>query len=92
MEGKGTLREFLMATMGRHYPQERVEAFLDGYPLARKGEAGEAIGLLTVMSFVGGMIGVTVLVIAALARAPRKVWSPPRQLTKRPLVVSTFRC
>lgn len=42
-----------------------VATALDGYPLAKKGEAGEAIGLSTVMSFVGGLLGVAVLAIAA---------------------------
>jgi putative tricarboxylic transport membrane protein len=51
---------------------------LDGYPLAQKGDAGRAIGLSTVMSFIGGLIGILVLMIAAplvsqftLAFAPR---------------------
>lgn len=38
---------------------------LDGYPMARKGEAGEAIGVTTVMSFFGGCIGIIVLALAA---------------------------
>lgn len=42
-----------------------IATAFDGYPLAKKGEAGEAIGLSTVMSFVGGMTGVIVLAIAA---------------------------
>ncbi|HPZ76553.1 MAG TPA: tripartite tricarboxylate transporter permease, partial [Thermosynergistes sp.] len=29
---------------------------LDGYPLARKGEAGPAIGLATTASFIGGVL------------------------------------
>lgn len=51
---------------------------LDGYPLAQKGDAGRAIGLSTVMSFIGGLVGIVVLMIAApliseftLAFAPR---------------------
>ncbi len=35
-----------------------VATTFDGYPLARMGEAGLGLGLATVMSFVGGMIGV----------------------------------
>ncbi len=42
-----------------------IATALDGYPLAQKGEAGEAIGLSTVMSFVGGFIGIGVLAVAA---------------------------
>ncbi|GAB4114104.1 MAG: tripartite tricarboxylate transporter permease [Candidatus Caldatribacteriota bacterium] len=38
---------------------------IDGYPLALKGEAGEAIGLATVESFLGGLIGITVLALVA---------------------------
>jgi putative tricarboxylic transport membrane protein len=36
---------------------------LDGYPMARRGEAGRALGLATVASFYGGLIGVTVLML-----------------------------
>ncbi|MDO5706185.1 MAG: tripartite tricarboxylate transporter permease, partial [Paracoccus sp. (in: a-proteobacteria)] len=42
-----------------------IATAMDGYPLAQKGEAGEAIGLATVMSFVGGFIGIIVLALAA---------------------------
>lgn len=42
-----------------------IATALDGYPLAQKGEAGEAIGLSTVMSVVGGLLGVLALAVAA---------------------------
>ncbi len=42
-----------------------IATSFDGYPLAQKGEAGEAIGLSTTMSFVGGFIGIAVLAVAA---------------------------
>lgn len=42
-----------------------IATAIDGYPMAQRGEAGEAIGLTTVMSFVGGGIGILVLAIAA---------------------------
>ena len=45
-------------------PSAMVTA-LDGYPLAKKGKAGSAIGLSTVMSFIGGLVGILVLIIAA---------------------------
>jgi putative tricarboxylic transport membrane protein len=45
-------------------PSAIATAF-DGYPLAKKGLAGEAIGLTTVMSVIGGLIGVITLAIAA---------------------------
>jgi len=37
---------------------------LDGYPLARKGEAGPAIGLATTASFIGGVLGVLAVAVA----------------------------
>ena len=45
-------------------PSSVATAF-DGYPLAKLGEAGRAIGLSTVMSVVGGLAGVLVLAAAA---------------------------
>jgi len=42
-----------------------VATAFDGYPLAQIGEAGRAIGLSTTVSFVGGLIGVFALAIAA---------------------------
>ena len=49
-------------------PSAIATAF-DGYPLAKKGLAGEAIGLSTVMSAMGGLIGVFALAVAAPAIA-----------------------
>lgn len=45
-------------------PSAIATAF-DGYPLAQKGLAGEAIGIATTMSAVGGFIGIIVLAAAA---------------------------
>ena len=42
-----------------------IATAIDGYPLAKKGLAGEAIGLSTVMSVIGGLVGVLALAIAA---------------------------
>ncbi|WP_036182345.1 tripartite tricarboxylate transporter permease, partial [Marinobacterium lacunae] len=42
-----------------------IATALDGFPMAQKGEAGRAIGLSTVMSVVGGFIGIFILAIAA---------------------------
>ncbi|TCO68885.1 tripartite tricarboxylate transporter permease [Rhodovulum euryhalinum] len=42
-----------------------IATAIDGYPLAKKGLAGEAIGLSTVMSVIGGLIGVAALALAA---------------------------
>jgi putative tricarboxylic transport membrane protein len=44
-----------------------VATALDGYPLARRGEAGIAIGLTTVVSVLGGFIGILALAVAAPA-------------------------
>jgi putative tricarboxylic transport membrane protein len=41
----------------------------DGYPLAKRGEAGRALGMATVASGIGGIISVIVFVIAAPALA-----------------------
>jgi putative tricarboxylic transport membrane protein len=42
-----------------------IATALDGYPLAQKGEAGQAIGISTVMSALGGFLGILVLAVAA---------------------------
>jgi putative tricarboxylic transport membrane protein len=42
-----------------------IATALDGFPMAKRGEAGEAIGITTVMSFFGGLIGIFVLAVAA---------------------------
>lgn len=55
-----------------------VATGFDGYPMAQRGEAGMAIGVATVQSFVGGILGLVALVVAgplisefALKFAPR---------------------
>jgi len=45
-------------------PSAIATAF-EGYPLAKRGEAGEAIGLTTVMSVFGGFIGILALALFA---------------------------
>ena len=42
-----------------------IATALDGYPMARRGEAGEAIGLTTVMSVFGGFVGIAALALFA---------------------------
>jgi putative tricarboxylic transport membrane protein len=42
-----------------------VATALDGYPLAQRGEAGSAISLSTVMSVIGGFVGILALALAA---------------------------
>ncbi|MFK7856560.1 MAG: tripartite tricarboxylate transporter permease [Granulosicoccus sp.] len=42
-----------------------IASALDGYPMAKKGAAGEAIGLTTLMSVFGGFIGILALALFA---------------------------
>lgn len=42
-----------------------IATAIEGYPLAKRGEAGEAIGLTTVMSVFGGFIGIMALALFA---------------------------
>ncbi|NPV70193.1 MAG: tripartite tricarboxylate transporter permease [Firmicutes bacterium] len=42
-----------------------VSTGFDGYPLAKRGEAGQAIGLATTQSFVGGLLGIAALAFGA---------------------------
>ncbi|RFC65989.1 C4-dicarboxylate ABC transporter permease [Fulvimarina endophytica] len=42
-----------------------IATAMDGYPMAQRGEAGTAIGVTTVMSFLGGFVGILVLAVAA---------------------------
>ena len=51
---------------------------LDGYPLAKRGEAGAAIGLTTVVSVFGGFIGILALALAAPAVASLALKFAPR--------------
>ncbi len=42
-----------------------VATAIDGYPMAKKGQAGEAIGLTTTMSVIAGLFGVLMLALFA---------------------------
>lgn len=42
-----------------------ISTSFDGFPLAQRGEAGQAIGVSTIISAVGGYIGIGVLALAA---------------------------
>ena len=46
-----------------------VATAIEGYPMAQRGEAGQAIGLTTVMSVIGGLVGILALAIFAPAIA-----------------------
>ena len=55
-----------------------IATALDGYPLAKLGEAGNAIGLSTVMSVIGGFVGIAVLAVAAPAISEFALLVAPR--------------
>ena len=55
-----------------------IATALDGYPMARRGEAGQAIGLTTVVSVIGGFIGILALALAAPALADLALKFAPR--------------
>ncbi len=55
-----------------------IATALDGYPLAKRGEAGTAIGLTTVVSVFGGFIGILALAVAAPAVATLALKFAPR--------------
>lgn len=42
-----------------------IATALEGYPMAKRGQAGEAIGLTTVMSVFGGFVGIAALALFA---------------------------
>ncbi|MGE0724056.1 MAG: tripartite tricarboxylate transporter permease [Alphaproteobacteria bacterium] len=55
-----------------------IATAFDGYPLARRGEAGNVIGLSTVMSVIGGMVGVAALAAGAPLIAEMAIRFQPR--------------
>jgi putative tricarboxylic transport membrane protein len=55
-----------------------IATALDGYPMAKKGQAGEAIGIVTVVSFIGGFIGILSLAIFAPLLADFAISFQPR--------------
>jgi putative tricarboxylic transport membrane protein len=64
----GSITAILINTPGD--PSASATAF-DGYPMARRGEAGRALGMSTIASAIGGIFSVFVLIVAAplLAKA-----------------------
>ena len=42
-----------------------IATAIEGYPMAQRGDAGEAIGLTTVMSVIGGFVGIIALALFA---------------------------
>jgi putative tricarboxylic transport membrane protein len=55
-----------------------IATALDGYPLAQRGEAGAAIGLTTIMSVIGGFVGILALAVAAPALSDFALMFAPR--------------
>ena len=55
-----------------------IATALDGYPMAKRGEAGAAIGLTTIMSVIGGFVGIFALAIAAPALSEFALMFAPR--------------
>ena len=55
-----------------------IATALDGYPLAKMGEAGSAIGMTTIMSVIGGFVGIFALAVAAPAVADFALKFSPR--------------
>src|SRR5690606_33077212 len=55
-----------------------IATAFDGYPLARRGEAGMAIGVTTVVSVIGGFVGILALALAAPAIADFALLFAPR--------------
>ncbi|WP_341645506.1 tripartite tricarboxylate transporter permease [Thauera sp. SDU_THAU2] len=50
----------------------------DGYPLAKRGEAGQAIGLSTVASFIAGFVGIAAMAVASPALSELALKFSPR--------------
>ena len=55
-----------------------IATAFDGFPMAQRGEAGRAIGVSTVISVMGGFIGVAVLALAAPKVADFALMFAPR--------------
>lgn len=58
-----------------------VMTVIDGYPMAQKGEAGRALGMSVFASFVGGLFGVTGLVLLAGPVAKMALAFGPTEMT-----------
>lgn len=57
----GSITAILINTPGT--PAAAMTTF-DGFPMAQKGEAGRALGIATVSSAIGGIIGILVMIVA----------------------------
>ncbi|KGJ02860.1 putative tricarboxylic transport membrane protein [Paracoccus halophilus] len=55
-----------------------IATAMDGFPLAQQGKAGEAIGIVTVVSFIGGFIGILALALFAPSLSDFAIRFQPR--------------
>ncbi|WP_319412602.1 tripartite tricarboxylate transporter permease [uncultured Cohaesibacter sp.] len=71
----GSISSILLRTPGT---PASAATLLDGYPLAQKGQAGKALGMATISSFVGGILAAFVLASLApqLAAVALKFGAP----------------
>ena len=67
-----------------------IATALDGYPMAKRGEAGAAIGLTTIMSVIGGFVGIFALAIAAPALSEFALMFAPRDYLMQPYGASCW--
>ena len=58
-----------------------VMTVLDGYPLARKGEGGRALGMAVFASFFGGLVGLLLLTVLALPISRMALAFGPTEMT-----------
>ncbi len=58
----GSISGILIRTPGT---PAAAATLIDGYPLSQQGEAGKAIGIATIASFVGGAIGALIMALLA---------------------------
>ncbi|MGK7295505.1 MAG: tripartite tricarboxylate transporter permease [Candidatus Wenzhouxiangella sp. M2_3B_020] len=58
-----------------------VMTILDGHPLAKKGEAGRALGMAVFASFIGGFVGLMLLTVLALPISKVAIAFGPIEMT-----------
>ena len=77
---------FVHSAAARLAPLLRQQPYLDGYPMAQKGEAGKALGMATIASTIGGLFAAVVL-----ATSGTTAWQALRWNLARPNI-SPLRC
>lgn len=63
---------------------------LDGYPMAKRGEAGRALGIATFASFVGGFIAIILFTVIAAPFADFALRFGPIEMTALMIMTLTF--